>query len=210
MVFPLSPHILQFPDPARADDDGLLAIGGDLSPERLTLAYRSGIFPWYNEGEPILWYAPKERCVLYPGNIKVYKSMEQVIRKHIFRITMDQAFGDVISHCAAAPRKGQDGTWITNDMQRAYLRLHEFGIAHSVEVWQDGLLVGGLYGIGMGHVFCGESMFSHRSNASKAALIWLCRNAGFELIDCQLPNPHLMSMGAVMINREQFLGILSA
>ena len=210
MVFQLSPDIIMFPDPALADDDGLLAIGGDLSEERLKLAYNHGIFPWYSEGEPILWYSPQERCVLFPEKIKVSKSMEQIFKRNVFTITADRDFKSVIVHCANMSRKDQDGTWITNDMQQAYINLHKKGIAHSVEVWKENKLAGGLYGLQINNVFCGESMFSNEPNASKAALIWLCRNMNFTLIDCQLPNPHLMSMGAEMISREKYFGILKA
>lgn len=208
MVFRLSSAQIQFPDPSLADDDGLLAIGGDLSEDRLRLAYHNGIFPWYSEGEEILWYAPHERCVLFPEKIKVSKSMAQVFKKNIFTITADQDFGSVIHQCATAKRKEQDGTWITTAMQQAYNRLYQAGEAHSVEVWQDQKLSGGLYGLIINGVFCGESMFSLVPNASKAALIWLSGRKGLELIDCQLPNPHLMSMGAEMISREVFLKIL--
>jgi leucyl/phenylalanyl-tRNA--protein transferase len=209
MVFQLTPAVIQFPDPALADDDGLLAIGGDLSEERLKLAYSNGIFPWYSEGEPILWYSPHERCVIFPEHIKVSKSMEQLFKKNVFSFTADHDFKSVILNCASIPRKDQDGTWITDDMQQAYIKLHEKGIAHSIEVWKEGKLAGGLYGLQINNVFCGESMFSNEPNASKAALICLCRNVNVKLIDCQLPNPHLMSMGAEMISREEYLGILN-
>jgi leucyl/phenylalanyl-tRNA--protein transferase len=210
MVFGLDELYLAFPDPALADPDGLLAIGGDLSPERLKNAYASGIFPWFSEGDPILWFAPHERCVIFPERVKVSKSMQKVLQSGLFQITWDQAFAQVIRGCAVVDRtkQGQDGTWITDDMQEAYLKLHELGMAHSVEVWRDGQLVGGLYGVVVNKVFCGESMFSLVSNASKAALISLCRSGRFELIDCQLPNPHLMSLGAELIPRKEYLKIL--
>lgn len=208
MVFRLSPDIIMFPDPALADDDGLLAIGGDLSEERLKLAYNHGIFPWYSEGEPILWYSPQERCVLFPEKIKVSKSMEQIFKRNVFTITVDRDFKSVIAHCANVSRRDQDGTWITDDMQQAYINLHKKDIAHSVEVWKGDKLAGGLYGLRINNVFCGESMFSNEPNASKAALIWLCRNMNFALIDCQLPNPHLMSMGAEMISGERYFELL--
>jgi leucyl/phenylalanyl-tRNA---protein transferase len=208
MIFRLSPDFIAFPDPALAETDGLLAVGGDLSPERLILAYSSGIFPWYNEDEPILWYAPHERCVLFPEKVKVTKSMQHILRKHVFSITTNMAFEEVIKSCADTPRKGQNGTWIGKDMQEAYLKLHEKGIAKSVEVWFDQKLVGGLYGIDRGAVFCGESMFSLMSNASKAALIWLCKNGSYKLIDCQIPNPHLISLGAEMMARDAYLAFL--
>ncbi len=208
MVFRLSPKIIAFPDPALADEDGLLAIGGDLSEARLLLAYRHGIFPWYSEDDPICWYAPKERCVIFPEKIKVSKSMQQVLRKDAFTVTRNQAFRSVIEHCAGISRKDQTGTWIGEDMQQAYLKLHEQGHAHSVEVWHDGRLAGGLYGIVSGHVFCGESMFSLEPNASKTALIWLCRQNTYSLIDCQMPNGHLMSLGAEMISGSRYLQLL--
>jgi leucyl/phenylalanyl-tRNA--protein transferase len=208
MVFRLSNDYIAFPDPALAEGDGLLAIGGDLSVARLKLAYASGIFPWYSEEEPILWYAPQERCVLFPNQVKISKSMRKTMRDGSFTITMDQAFEEVIHRCANAIRNGQDGTWITGDMQKAYIDLYQQGIAHSIEVWHQQQLVGGLYGVQTGTVFCGESMFSEKSSASKAALIWLCREQSFTLIDCQMPNPHLMSMGAVMISRETYQSAL--
>lgn len=208
MVFRLLEDALIFPDPALADLDGLLAVGGDLSMARLTLAYQSGIFPWYSEGEPILWYSPHERCVIFPQHIKISKSMRKVLQSGLFKVTTNQAFKAVIEACAATPRFGQDGTWITDEMQAAYISLHEKGIAHSIEVWQHEQLVGGLYGVIVNKVFCGESMFSHVSNASKTALIYLAEMMGFELIDCQLPNDHLMSLGAEMISRDAYLTLL--
>lgn len=210
MVFRLLDDEIIFPDIALAEPDGLLAIGGDLSAERLILAYQSGIFPWYSEGEPILWYAPHERCVIYPAQIKVSKSMRKVLQSDVFTITTNEAFANVIAYCANSPRVGQDGTWITNEMQAAYIHLHQLGVAHSVEIWQDKTLVGGLYGIKMNKVFCGESMFSRVSNASKVALIHLSVDMGFELIDCQLPNDHLMSLGAELISSDAYLEILRA
>jgi len=208
MIFRLTDELI-FPDPSLAEPDGLLAIGGDLSGERLVLSYQNGIFPWFSEGDPICWYAPHERCVIFPDHVKVSKSMRKILADGIFTVTMDQAFTDVIANCAQAPRKGQDGTWITTAMQDAYINLHEKGWAHSVEVWHDGNLAGGLYGLEINGVFCGESMFSLMSNASKTALIWLCRNPAYRLIDCQLPNDHLMSLGAEMIPQEGYLSILA-
>lgn len=209
MVFRLLDDEIIFPDVALAEPDGLLAVGGNLSLERLVLAYRSGIFPWYSEDDPILWYAPHERCVIYPDRIKVSKSMLALLKKQIFTVTLNQAFEQVIFHCATTPRLGQDGTWITTEMQNAYINLHKNGIAHSIEVWQNEKLVGGLYGIKIGNVFCGESMFSLASNASKTALIFLTKNFGLELIDCQLPNEHLMSLGAEMISMQAYLEVLN-
>ena len=208
MIFRLLANDYIFPDPAFAEPDGLLAIGGDLSVERLTLAYQHGIFPWFSEGEPILWYSPHERCVIYPDRIKISKSMHKTLHSSVFEVTVNQTFDQVIKHCATTPRIGQDGTWITNEMQQAYIKLNAEGIAQSIEVWQENKLVGGLYGVKIGKVFCGESMFSLVSNASKTALIYLAKNMDVELIDCQLPNDHLMSLGAEMIGREEYLEIL--
>jgi len=207
MLFQLLDDDTQFPDPRLAEEDGLLAIGGDLSLDRLLNAYSNGIFPWFSEGDPILWYSPLERCVIYPKRIVVSKSMKKVLSNSSFTITINQAFTQVIQNCAKAPRKDQDGTWITDDMQQAYINLHQNGYAHSIEVWQMNELVGGLYGLKVDRVFCGESMFSDVSNASKAALIYLS-TLNIDLIDCQLPNDHLMSMGAEMISNEEYLKIL--
>lgn len=204
MIFRLDEHIW-FPDPEMAEEDGLLAVGGDLSVERLLLAYRRGIFPWYNEGSPILWYSPHDRFVLFPAELKIAKSMGQVLRSGKFTVTMDRCFTTVIEACSTAPRKGQQGTWINPDMKAAYKRLHEKGFAHSVEVWLEDELAGGFYGVSVNNVFCGESMFSRVSNASKAALIWLCQSGLYQLIDCQLHTGHLESMGARMISREEYM-----
>ena len=209
MFFQLLDDNPGFPDPALAEEDGLLAIGGDLSTERLLIAYSNGIFPWFSEGEPILWYSPHTRCVIYPDKIKISKSMQKILNQEVFKITFNQAFADVIRNCATTERKGQDGTWITNEMQDAYISLHQQGYAHSVEVWLADQLVGGLYGLKVNRVFCGESMFSHVSNASKAALIFLSK-MNIDLIDCQLPNDHLMSLGAEMIDRESYMELLQA
>lgn len=208
MVFRLPEDEIVFPNPELADDDGLLAIGGDLSAERLILAYQNGIFPWFSGDDPICWYSPHERCVIYPDRIKVSKSMQQILKNGGFKVTANQAFEKVIANCAKAPRKDQPGTWITNEMQNAYINLHQLGWAHSVEIWKDGNLVGGLYGIAINKVFCGESMFSLVSNASKVALIFLCQQTDFHLIDCQLPNDHLLSLGAEMIDRGTYTSAL--
>jgi len=209
MIFRLDERLI-FPDPALAEEDGLLAIEGDLSAERLILAYQSGIFPWYSEGDPILWFAPHERFVLYPSGLRISKSMRQIIRSNKFRVTFDQSFAEVIRACADAKREGQDGTWITTEMQQAYINLHKLGVAHSVEVWlDDDVLAGGLYGVEVGSVFCGESMFSKVSNASKLALITLCQTGKYKMIDCQLHTDHLESMGARMIPRDQYMSVLS-
>lgn len=208
MIFRLDNSHILFPDPSLAEEDGLLAVGGDLSRERLLNAYANGIFPWYSDDTPILWYAPHERFVLYPSEVKVSKSMVKVMSKGDFMITHNQAFRAVIQNCASINRKEQDGTWIVDDMQKAYLDLHEQGFAHSIEVWQDKELIGGLYGVLVGKVFCGESMFSKVSNASKAALIYLCKQYDLELIDCQIHSDHLESMGAKLIDSEIFYNLL--
>ena len=209
MVFRLDKRML-FPDPALAEPDGLLAVGGDLSTERLLLAYQNGIFPWYSDDTPILWYSPHERFVLYPDELKVSKSMRQVLRSGKFSVTVDQCFNKVITACSSVDRHGQVGTWITEDMRTAYKHLHEKGSAHSIEVWQQNDLVGGLYGVQVGAVFCGESMFSLISNASKIALIHLCSSDLYRLIDCQVHTDHLQSMGARLISREEYIGVVNS
>jgi leucyl/phenylalanyl-tRNA--protein transferase len=205
MVFKLSEDKIWFPDSDLADEDGLLAIGGDLSVQRLLLAYRNAIFPWFSEGEPILWYAPNERFVLFPEKLKVSSSMQKILRSGNFKISYDQAFSEVINSCANSTRKGQEGTWITDSMKSAYIQLFELGFAHSIEVWENNLLVGGLYGVQINHVFCGESMFASVSNASKLAMIYLCRSFNFKLIDCQVYTSHLESLGAQFISLEDYL-----
>jgi leucyl/phenylalanyl-tRNA--protein transferase len=207
MIFRLDERLL-FPAPELAEEDGLLAIGGDLSTDRLLLAYQNGIFPWYSDDEPILWYSPHERFVLYPQELNISKSMKRVLRSALFTVTTDTFFNEVVAACSSIQREGQDGTWITDDMKAAYAKLHTEGHAHSVEVWQGDKLVGGLYGVHAGDVFCGESMFSHVSNASKTALIWLCNTSRYKLIDCQVYTEHLESMGARMISREEYIGVL--
>lgn len=208
MIYYLDEDKIWFPAPEEAEPDGLLAVGGDLSAERLRLAYQWGIFPWYSDETPILWYSPHERFVLFPSEVRISRSMKQILKRPVFRITYDTVFAAVIGECAASPRPGQDGTWITADMQSAYEKLHRLGVAHSVEVWFQEELVGGLYGVVVNNIFCGESMFSRMSNASKAALIWLCQNKNFEMIDCQFHTSHLESMGARFISREKYLAIL--
>lgn len=203
---------LVFPPVQLANDDGVLAFGGDLSVERLELAYKSGVFPWYNEGEPIVWYSPDPRMVLFPKELKISKSMKQILRKGGFKITFNEAFSEVISNCKNIYRDGQGGTWITNEMQQAYNNLQKKGIAKSVEVWQNEELVGGLYGIDLGHIFCGESMFSKVSNASKLAFIYLTQKLekeNYKIIDCQVYNSHLESLGADEISRNEFLKYLN-
>ena len=203
---------LFFPDVTEADRDGILAVGGDLSPERLLLAYQSGIFPWFDSDDPILWWAPHQRMVLFPDELVVSKSMRSILRKELFTITFNKDFRAVISNCSTIKRNGQRGTWISDEMIEAYVKLHELGFAKSVEVWQNNELVGGLYGIDLGHVFCGESMFSKVSNASKVAFITLVENLKirkYKLIDCQVHNDHLESLGAREIEREEFMQILT-
>ncbi|WP_183568152.1 leucyl/phenylalanyl-tRNA--protein transferase [Mucilaginibacter sp. SP1R1] len=207
MIFRLDKHLL-FPEPDLAEPDGLLAVGGDLSVRRLVLAYQNGIFPWYSDDSPILWYSPHERFVLYPQELKISKSMRQVLRSSRFTVTTNTCFNEVITACSTAPREGQDGTWITDDMKAAYNKLHAAGYAHSIEVWDNQELAGGIYGLKMGHVFCGESMFSRVSNASKTALIHLCQSGLYQLVDCQLHTEHLESMGARMISRDQYMAVL--
>ncbi|WP_075342546.1 leucyl/phenylalanyl-tRNA--protein transferase [Tenacibaculum agarivorans] len=200
---------IEFPPYDVASKEGIIALGGDLSTERLVHAYEKGIFPWFNEGEPIVWYCPKERMVLFPEDLKISKSMKQILRKKDFTITINQSFQEVILNCKQSFRKGQDGTWITNDMQKAYINLHKKGFATSIEVWRNDELVGGLYGVDLGNkVFCGESMFTKVSNMSKVAFIYLVKECGYQLIDCQVYNDHLASLGAKEISREAFLKYL--
>lgn len=204
---------LYFPPVENADKDGLLAIGGDLSLNRLLLAYKNGIFPWYNEDEPICWWSPDPRFVLYPSQIKISSSMKTVLNNGRFRFTINRSFTQVIQNCKTVTRKGQDGTWISPAMQNAYINLHEKGYAHSAETWLDGKLVGGLYGIRLGNIFFGESMFSAESNASKFAFIKYVKQLQKEnvkLIDCQLHTNHLESLGAIMINRKLFTETVAA
>lgn len=200
---------LGFPSQELASEEGILALGGDLSVARLKDAYSKGIFPWFNEGDPIIWYCPPERMVLYPEEIRISKSMRQVLGKNDFDITENKAFSEVLFHCKYIHRKDQLGTWITDTMETAYLALHKYGYAKSIEVWQGGELVGGLYGVDLGNgVFCGESMFSKRSNMSKVAFIHLAQKGGYRLIDCQVHNAHLESLGAREIKRTKFLKLL--
>jgi leucyl/phenylalanyl-tRNA--protein transferase len=208
---PILTRELVFPDPETANEEGLLALGGDLSPERLWLAYKNGVFPWFNEDPYLMWWCPDPRMVIFPSEIKVSKSMRKVLRTGNFKVTQNQAFSEVLEQCANIPRFGEDGTWITPNMMQAYLEMHKKGHAKSVEVWEDGYLVGGLYGIDLGHVFCGESMFSIVPNASKVALIHLaqqCQKKQYQLIDCQMYTTHLESMGGREIPRQEFLRVL--
>ena len=202
---------LYFPPVDNADEHGILAIGGDLSPERLLLAYRSGIFPWFNEEDPIIWWTPDPRFVMLPEHLKVSKSMKQLLRKNIFTVTFDRDFIGVITACQTIKRHGQQGTWITRDMLEAYYQLHQLGFAHSVEVWREDKLVGGLYGVSLGKAFFGESMFAKESNTSKVAYISLVhklQDLDFQIIDCQVYTEHLESLGAIEIPRAEFIKII--
>jgi leucyl/phenylalanyl-tRNA--protein transferase len=208
---PESPDVT-FPDVELAlkEPDGLLAIGGDLSLSRLLTAYVNGIFPWNGPGQPILWWSPDPRLVLPPADLRISRSLRKTLKKHVFRVTLDEAFEAVIGHCAG-PRAHTSGTWITPEMTAAYLELHRQGYAHSVECWQEDRLAGGLYGVSIGRIFFGESMFAHISDASKVAmayLAWQLRRWDFPLIDCQVYTPHLESLGAVLLSRKEFTGIL--
>lgn len=208
-VYELSDEIV-FPNPELSEDDGLLAFGGDLSIDRLLLAYSNGIFPWYNEGEPILWWSPKPRFVLKPDEIKISKSMKKIMKKGEFEVTFNNDFKGVISNCKAM-RENNEGTWITDEMKEAYINLFNNGFALSVETYLDGELVGGLYGVVIGRCYFGESMFSKVSNASKIALITLAerlKELNFEFIDCQVYTPHLESMGAKMVEWDEFKAML--
>lgn len=203
---------LEFPPVDTANEDGLLAIGGDLSPERLLLAYKNGIFPWFNDDALILWWSPDPRMVLFPKKVKVSKSMRKVDRDGQFKLTKNTCFNAVMEQCSLVERKGQDGTWITQKMKAAYSKLFNKGFAQSYEVWEEGELVGGLYGVDLGHIFCGESMFSLRSNASKFAFIKMAQDLAkkdYLLIDCQVHTHHLQSLGAEEIPRKKFLKIIS-
>lgn len=209
----LSSHHHGFPpvESALKEPNGLLAAGGDLSVERLTKAYQQGIFPWFEEGQPILWWSPNPRAVIYPHQVKISRSLRKTLRKNRFQVTLDQSFEQVIRACSG-PRPESQGTWITPEMITAYTELHRKGLAHSVETWLDGELVGGLYGIGLGKVFFGESMFSRESDASKVAFAHLCRQLQawqFAVIDCQVPNEHLKSLGSVEIPLAEFKAILT-
>jgi len=203
---------ISFPHPTTAHSSGVLAIGGDLSVPRLLLAYRYGIFPWYNKGEPILWWHPDPRFVLYPSEVKVSKSMRSIFNQEKYKVTFDTAFEKVISECGSSKSRKKEGTWISDDIEDAYIDLYNIGVAHSVEVWENEELIGGLYGVATGKIFSGESMFSKGKSASKVALIILCRileRQNFILIDCQIENPHLKSMGGVEIPRSEFLECIS-
>ena len=201
---------IEFPGYDCTSKEGIIALGGDLSVERLTHAYKNGIFPWFSDNDPIVWYCPFERMVLFPAEIKISKSMQKIINKNEFTITENTAFEAVIYNCKNIDRNDGFGTWITNDMEQAYINLHKKGIAKSIEVWFKDELVGGLYGVEINHIFCGESMFSKVSNASKLAFMHLAKNKNYKLIDCQIYNEHLASLGAREIDRSLFLSILKA
>ena len=204
---------LTFPPPGSASQEGLLAVGGDLSLERLLSAYAQGIFPWFSKSEPILWWSPDPRLVLFPKEFKVSKTLKRVINRSLFRITVDRAFRPVITECAETRLRRKEPTWIVGDMIEAYCRMHESGFAHSVEAWQGGVLVGGLYGVSLGKCFFGESMFARVSNASKVAFAWLVDfliSHAFQMIDCQVTTKHLVSLGAREIPRDRFLTLLQA
>jgi|TARA_B110000858_G_scaffold844_1_gene988 leucyl/phenylalanyl-tRNA--protein transferase len=201
---------IEFPGYDCTSKEGIIALGGDLSIERLTHAYKNGIFPWFSDNDPIVWYCPFERMVLFPAEIKISKSMQKIINKNEFTITENTAFEAVIYNCKNIDRNDGFGTWITNDMEKAYINLHKKGIAKSIEVWFKDELVGGLYGVEINHIFCGESMFSKVSNASKLAFMHLAKNKNYKLIDCQIYNEHLASLGAREIDRSLFLSILKA
>ncbi|XBS71063.1 leucyl/phenylalanyl-tRNA--protein transferase [Acerihabitans sp. KWT182] len=210
-LYRLSPNSLQFPAPTSAlhEPNGLLAFGGDLSPERLLIAYQQGIFPWYSPGDVILWWSPDPRAVLFPGEFHVSRSLRRALHRCAYRITLNHAFADVVAACA---ERGLEGTWIGPEVIIAYQRLHVLGQAHSIEIWEGDTLVGGMYGVAQGALFCGESMFSRRDNASKLALLTFCRffsQQGGKLIDCQVLNSHTASLGAREIPRSDYLGLLS-
>ena len=210
-MFLLDSEEIAFPDPALYDfEGGLLAMGGDLSPERIWFAYQNGIFPWFNPEDDILWWCPDPRFVLFPEDLKISKSMKKILREGKFTFTENKCFEEVMKNCQAAERKGQDGTWITDEMIKSYSTLHRFGKAKSVEVWENDELVGGLYGGDLGHIFCGESMFAKVSNASKAGFIYFVEKykSQYQLIDCQVHTEHLASLGAKEIPKREFLKIL--
>ena len=208
----LDPFSIDFPPAHNAleEPNGLLAAGGDLSTERLIRAYRSGIFPWFEDDQPILWWSPDPRAVIFPADLKISRSLRKTLKKQIFKVTVDTVFADVIEACSG-PRRKSNGTWITAGMKEAYIDLHDRGIAHSIEVWQGNDLVGGLYGLSFGKLYFGESMFSHVTDASKVAFVYLVKTLekyGFPFVDCQVPNDHLTSLGASEISREEYLAYL--
>ncbi|MAD42079.1 MAG: leucyl/phenylalanyl-tRNA--protein transferase [Arcobacter sp.] len=207
-VYPLDKNSYIFPNPIYAEDKGLLAYGGDLNPSRIMTAYLNGIFPWYNESDPILWWSPNPRCVLNFEDFKISKSLQKVIDKNIFEIRFDTNFTQVMKECKNINRENQKGTWIQDELIEAYTKIHQMGFAHSFEAYYNGELVGGGYGINVGNIFCGESMFAKKTDASKVALYFLIqrlKEKGFSFIDCQIPTPHLLSLGARTMDRKEFL-----
>jgi leucyl/phenylalanyl-tRNA---protein transferase len=211
-ILPLSIYSHTFPNPLYADDEGLLAYGGDLDPNRIMKAYMSGIFPWYNKQDPILWWSPNPRFVLFLQDFKVSKSLKKRIQSNCYEIQFNRNFLQTMIECSKIPRSGQNGTWIHDDIIKAYVQLHKMGYAHSFETYFEDELVGGGYGLSIGNIFCGESMFALKTDASKVALYYLVehlKNKGFTLIDCQIPTPHLASLGAKEISRETFLKLVT-
>ena len=209
-IYPLDKYSFNFPDPLYCNDEGLIAYGGDLNPNRIITAYTKGIFPWYNQNDPILWWSPNPRMVLDLDELKVSRSLAKTISKNIYEIRFDYNFEQTIIECANA-RKHKEGTWILDEVVEAYIKLHDMNFAHSFEAYLDGELVGGGYGINIGNIFCGESMFAKKSDASKVALYYLVqrlKNSGFKLIDCQVPSLHLESLGAKNISRKEFLSLV--
>ena len=213
MIYELDPDYLGFPDPEEAEPDGLVAIGGDLSPQRLVNAYCQGLFPWYSEGEPLMWWSLDPRMVLFPDEFRCSKTLRRLVRSGRFEVRIDTCFKEVMQHCAQVEREGQDGTWITPEMIEAYVELHQLGLAHSFETFREGQLVGGLYGVSVGQIFCGESMFHIETDASKVAMVRLvefCKQHNFRLIDAQQETAHLASLGARPIKRSDYLAILES
>jgi len=210
-IYPLDKNSYIFPNPHFASDEGLLAYGGDLTPSRIMTAYSKGIFPWYNEDDPILWWSPNPRLVLELNEFKVSKSLQKIINKEVFEIKFDENFKQIMMECKNINRDNQNKTWIQDELIEAYTNIHDMGFAHSFEAYFNGELVGGGYGINIGNVFCGESMFAKKSNASKVALYFLVqrlKEKGFRLIDCQIPSPHLQSLGAKVMPRNEFLELI--
>ncbi len=198
----------KFPPPQSATKEGIVAVGGDLNPLRILEAYKNGIFPWFSDDENLMWWSPDPRMILFPEKIKISKSFKSFLKKNEYRVSFNENFEDVIESCSNIKRVNQKGTWITNGLKQSFIKLHEMGYAHSVEVWQNGVIIGGLYGLDLGNIFCGESMFSVKSNASKVGLYFLCQELkrnNYRFIDCQVPSQHLSSLGAVEISRDNFL-----
>ena len=198
----------KFPSPQSATNEGVVAVGGDLNPLRILEAYKNGIFPWFNDDDNLMWWSPDPRMILYPEKIKISKSFKSFLKKKEYRVSFNENFEDVIESCSNIKRVNQKGTWITNGLKQSFIELHQMGYAHSVEVWQNGVIIGGLYGLDLGNIFCGESMFSIKSNASKVGLYFLCQELkqnNYRFIDCQVPSQHLRSLGAEEISRDNFL-----